>query len=139
MYLLDTDILTLAHAGHSRIAEQIQQHGETNVATTVITAIEILRGRQDFLFKASDGRQLLRAQELLSSSEDLLRAIHLVIVDDDAAAEFDKLRQNKKLRKIGHGDLLIASIALGQKAILVTRNVRDFGIVPGLQFENSAD
>jgi hypothetical protein len=44
MNLLDTDILTLAHAGHPRIAERMRQVGEENLASTVINAIEILQG-----------------------------------------------------------------------------------------------
>jgi tRNA(fMet)-specific endonuclease VapC len=56
-----------------------------------------------------------------------------------ARLEFDRLRQNKRLKKIGRGDLLIASIALAHRATLVTRNVRDFRQIPGLQVENWAD
>jgi tRNA(fMet)-specific endonuclease VapC len=43
------------------------------------------------------------------------------------------------LKKIGRADLLIASIARANKAILVTRNLKDFRQVPGLQVENWAD
>ena len=139
MNLLDTDILTLAHAGHPRIAERMRQAGEESLATTVINAIEILQGRHDFLLKASDGEQLLRAQHLLNRSEELLQDATIISVDSTAAVEFDRLRENKRLKKIGRADLLIASIALAQRATLVTRNLRDFGHVPGLQVENWAD
>ena len=60
MYLLDTDTLTWAHAGHRSIVQRIEQIGELEVATTVVTAIEMLRGRHEFLLKASDGKQLLQ-------------------------------------------------------------------------------
>jgi tRNA(fMet)-specific endonuclease VapC len=130
MYLLDTDTLTRAHMGHSRVVARVQQAGEANVATTVITAIEIVRGRHDFLLKASDGDQLLRAQELLRLSEMLLQEIEITHIDAAAAGEFDKLRQNRKLKAIGRKDLLIACIALAQKATVVTRNLRHFQQVP---------
>ena len=55
------------------------------------------------------------------------------------AAEFDRLRQDKKLKKIGRADLLIACIALAHRATLVTRNLRHFGQIPGLRLENWAD
>jgi tRNA(fMet)-specific endonuclease VapC len=55
------------------------------------------------------------------------------------AAEFDRLRENKKLKKIGRADLLIACIALANRATLVSRNLKHFGQVPGLQAENWAD
>jgi tRNA(fMet)-specific endonuclease VapC len=35
--------------------------------------------------------------------------------------------------------MLIASIALGQRATLVTRNLRHFRQIPGLTLENWAD
>jgi tRNA(fMet)-specific endonuclease VapC len=51
----------------------------------------------------------------------------------------DQTRQIKKLKAIGRKDLLIACIALANRATLVTRNLRDFQAVPGLKLENWAD
>jgi tRNA(fMet)-specific endonuclease VapC len=45
----------------------------------------------------------------------------------------------KKLKKTGRGDLLIACITLAHGATLVTRNTKDFAHVPGLRLENWAD
>jgi tRNA(fMet)-specific endonuclease VapC len=139
MHLLDTDTLTRAHAGSPGIAERVRQLGEANLATTVITAIEILRGRHEFLLKASNGEQLLRAQRLLQSSEQLLATLTIIAVERTSAAAFDRLRQDKKLKKIGRPDLLIASIALAKRATLVTRNLKHFRQIGGLQLENWID
>ena len=139
MFLLDTDTLTWAHAGHEGIAARIRQVGEENVATTIITEVEILRGRHEFLLKASDGEQVVRAQQFLDGSKELLATLPIIPLDDAAAGEFDKLRQNRKLKKIGRPDLLIAAIALAQRATLVTRNVKHFRQVPGLLVENWMD
>jgi predicted nucleic acid-binding protein len=46
---------------------------------------------------------------------------------------------DRKLKKIGRSDLLIASITLANDAILVTRNLRHFRQVPHLQAENWVD
>src|SRR5437868_6619971 len=46
-----------------------------------------------------------------------------------AAAEFDRLRENKKLKKIGRADLLVAAITLANRATLVSRNLKDFSSV----------
>jgi tRNA(fMet)-specific endonuclease VapC len=139
MYLLDTDTVTWFHTGHPRVVERVRQVGEEAVATTVIGEIETLRGRHAFLLKASDREQLLRAQELLQRSKELLDHITVVPVDDAAASVFEKLLQSKKLKKIGRADLLIASIALARRDILVTRNLRHFQQVPGLHVENWVD
>lgn len=139
MYFLDTDTLTRVHGGNQRVAEHIREIGAENIATTVVTAIEILPGRHEFLLKAANGPQLLQAQKLLAQSEGMLRHNLIFPVDSRAATEFDKLRQHKKLKGIGRRDLLISCIALAHEATLVTRNVKHFRQVPGLTVENWID
>jgi tRNA(fMet)-specific endonuclease VapC len=138
MILLDTDTFTLHHAGHVKVAERASKAAEAP-RITIVTQIEALRGRQEALMKAEDGERLLRAQRLLVSTVQHLALFLIVPLDDAAAAEFDRLRQDKKLKKIGRADLLIASIALANRATVVTRNLKDFRQVPGLQVENWAD
>jgi hypothetical protein len=75
MYLLESDMLTWFHAGHSGVVKRVRQVGEINVGTTVISEIEILRGRHTFLMTASTTEQLLRAQVLLQRSKELLARI----------------------------------------------------------------
>ncbi len=138
MILLDTDILSLHFASHPRVTARIEaMEGER--ATTVISRIEVLQGRLDSVVKAADGTEVLLAQERLASAEEALAKFRIVPFDAAAAATFDGLRQNKKLKKIGLADLLIASIALAHRAILVTRNLRHFRQVPDLRLENWAD
>lgn len=59
--------------------------------------------------------------------------------DSSAAVEFDRLRGIRALKKIGRADLLIASIALANRATLVTRNVRHFQRISNLKLENWVD
>jgi tRNA(fMet)-specific endonuclease VapC len=138
MILLDTDTLTLYLAGHEKVRRRVEQ-AEDDLAITVITRVEILQGRFDFLLKAKDGAQLLQAATRLAQSETDLAALDVVTVNDAAAAVFDSLCASKKLKRIGRPDLLIASIALAHRATLVTRNVRHFQQVPQLKVENWAD
>jgi len=92
------------------------------------------------LLKAADGAELIRGQLWLEQTVRHLAAIPKVVsIDESVALEFDRLRQNKKLKKIGRSDLLIAAITLANRATLVTRNLKDFRQVPGLQVENWAD
>jgi predicted nucleic acid-binding protein len=137
MILLDTDTLTLYFAGHPRVIERIKVSEEVPV-TSIISRIEVLQGRFDSVVKAADGDQLLRAQERLAIAEQSLAKFTLVEFTTDAASEFDRLRPNKKLKKIGRKDLLIACIALAHRATLVTRNRQHFQHVPGLRLEDWA-
>jgi tRNA(fMet)-specific endonuclease VapC len=138
MTILDTDTFSLLASGHPRVTARALAATDT-VTITVITRIEALQGRFAFLLRAADAEELLRAQEWLQQTDANLRLFPIIPFDAAGAAEFDRLRENKKLKKIGRADLLIASIALANRATLVTRNLKDFRQVPGLRVENWAD
>lgn len=139
MYLLDTDTLTHLHAGHPRVIEQLRRINDPEIGIAIITKIEILRGRHEFLLKASTGEELLRAYHWLTRSEELLEQILILPIDAESASVFDQLRTQQPFRKIGRADLLIASIAIAQRATLVTRNLRHFRVIPGLHLTNWVD
>jgi tRNA(fMet)-specific endonuclease VapC len=138
MIYFDTDILTLHIAGHPSVRQRLERCDE-EIAITVITQIEVLLGRFEFVMKAADGAQLQRAQAYLVQSERDLADYVIVPINAAAAAEFDRLRLDKKLKKIGRADLLIACIAIANRATLVTRNLKHFRLIPGLVLENWAD
>lgn len=139
MHLLDTDTLTHLHAGNPRVAWHLQRLDDPDVGTTIVTMIELLRGRMDFVLKAANGDQFLVAQQYLQRTRELLEQIVIVPFDDGAATHFDRLRAVSAYRKIGRADLLISSIALAHRAILVTRNVRHFRQIPGIAVINWVD
>ncbi len=139
MFLLGTDTLLHVHAGHPRVAARMQAAKDSDIGTTIISVIELLRPRYDFILKAKDGAELVPAQQWLENTELLLSRLDMVGIDSAAGGEFDKLRAIRKLRKIGRADLLIASIALAHDATLVSRNLRDFRQVPGLALVNWVD
>jgi tRNA(fMet)-specific endonuclease VapC len=138
MFVLDTDTFTHLVHGHERVISRRSQVTE-EVVLTVVTRIEVLQGRFAAILKAAHREQLQQAQDRLTESERQLARFDILPVNAAAAAEFERLLGTKGLKKIGRGDLLIASIALANKATLVTRNRKDFSKVPGLQFENWAD
>jgi tRNA(fMet)-specific endonuclease VapC len=140
MFVLDSDTLTLLFLGHPRVTSRRQTVPSSEIAITVVSWIEALSGRFAFLMKAANGEELLRAQGLLDQTRRSLASVATVYpIDERAATEFDRLRQDKKIKKIGRADLLIAAITLANRATLVTRNLKDFRLVTGLQVENWAD
>lgn len=139
MHLLDTNTLTHLYAGQVNVVERLRTVEDAEVGITIITKVEVLRGRIDYILKAETGINLLKAQELLFRTEELLSELSIVPVSQAASEQFDRLRAVSKLRKIGRADLLIASITLTNRATLVTRNIRHFKQIPGLRLVNWVD
>jgi tRNA(fMet)-specific endonuclease VapC len=139
MHLLDTDTLTHLYAGNQRVAEQLRIVDDPEVGTTIVTKIELLRGRMDYVLKAATEADILRAQELLLRAEELLAQILVVPISPPALIQLERLTSMQGVRKIGRADLLIASIAIANKAVLVTRNLRHFRQIPELRVSNWVD
>jgi tRNA(fMet)-specific endonuclease VapC len=139
MYRLDTDTLGHLHQGHPGVIRQLAEVGDSDVGTTIVSRIEILRGRFEYFLKARDGQDVLKAQERLLSSEQALSQVTIVPFDESAAQQFDLLCRQRNLKKIGRRDILIASIVLGRRATLVTRNLRHFRAIRNLRIENWVD
>jgi len=138
MRLLDTNTLSHLYAEHPRVVKKFGEmpHDEL-VGTTIITKIEMLRGRFDYALKAATAEELLKAYGMLVNTEARLADLYIAPFDQVAADHFRRLQ--KSHRRIGRADLLIACICLAQSAIVVTRNVKDFRVVPNLRIENWLD
>lgn len=126
MLILDTDTVIHLHAGNPNVVENLKKTDDPDIKITIITKIELLPGRFEFLLKASDSEELARAQRLLNRTEELLSQIQVLPIDEKSQFQFEKLKTIKKLQKIGCADILIASIVLSNNAVLVTRNIRHF-------------
>lgn len=131
-FALDTDTFTLAYHHSRGIRERIaaaQSEGE--VVLPLWTRIEVLQGWFDSIRTAADGHALARAADALLSSETYLTEFRVLPFDTASTATFDRLRSDKKARKVRRKDFLIACIVLAHRATLVTRNTKDFALVPG--------
>jgi predicted nucleic acid-binding protein len=140
MIILDSDTFTLLTYEHANVCRHYEAVGESEqLAVTVITQMEVLRGRTDSLLKAADERELLAAAQRLRATEAALSDFLLLSVDEKASEHFKALRGKRKLKKMKRPDMLIACIALANDALLVTRNTKDFKDVTGLRLANWAD
>jgi len=135
--LLDTDTFSHLFAQHPKVVKKFNAVPSSEVVgTTVITRIETLRGRFDYALKADNAEDLIKAHKLLTQTDEWLKIFHIAPFNQFAADHFIQL--NKRIR-IRRADLLIACICLAHGAILVTRNVKDFRVVPNLRIENWLD
>jgi tRNA(fMet)-specific endonuclease VapC len=137
VYLLDTDHMSILDRGGA-VGEALRTRLRTippdDVATTVISYEEQTRG---WLARVA---QLRTADRQVAAYRELKRQllnyclIAVIDFDEQAAAEFGRLRQARV--RIGTMDLKIAAITLTHKATLLSRNLADFGKVPGLRVED---
>jgi predicted nucleic acid-binding protein len=140
MIILDTNTLTHFSYGHEKVCKKIESVADDEqLAVTLISRNELLGGRAQSLLKAADEAELRKAMERFRQTEEMLADFLILEVDEGAIRHFGRLRKDKKLKKIGRADLLIACVTLAQDALLVTRNEKAFKLVAGLKFENWVD
>jgi tRNA(fMet)-specific endonuclease VapC len=136
-FFLDTNTLSEMLKGNPRLQPHIAALKATDViAIPVVAWYEIIHGRVASLLKAANAEELLLAQARFDQDFNALKSRRLFGVTPAASQYFEKLLNDKKCRKLKRPDLLIACIALAHKAVLVTRNVKDFTHVPGLTLQN---
>ncbi len=58
MYLLNADTLTHLYQGHEKVVERLRQCDDPDIGVSIVTKVEVLRGRYEFLLKAGDVSQL---------------------------------------------------------------------------------
>ena len=142
IYAFDTDTFSLLLRGQSRVAERYTDLVGAAVHRFVLPAvvrIELLEGRFASITKAPDGPSVLKAYRLLERTEQAMTPYSILPIDRRAADFFSRFRKDRKFRNARVKDLQIACIALAHNATLVTRNTKDFAVVPGLTLENWAD
>jgi tRNA(fMet)-specific endonuclease VapC len=105
-----------------------------SVGISAVTVEESIRGRLAVLSRHLNSPLQVQAYARLIDSLQLLQEFPIVAFDAPSEREYQQLR-SQRLR-IGSKDLRIASIALVNGLILVTRNQSDFAQVPGLPLED---
>lgn len=130
-YILDTDTVTYQQRRNEVVLQKLAQLSSHDVATTIITMYEQLRGRLSQINKAKDNLAIEQAYQQLQKTQDYYCQVQVLPFDSNAIQLYRQL-VNQKLR-IGHQDLKIAAVTLRHKAILVTSNHRHFDLVPSLQ------
>ncbi|MDI6792149.1 MAG: type II toxin-antitoxin system VapC family toxin [bacterium] len=132
LYILDTDHVTLHQHNHPCVIAKIQTCAPEELAITVVTVEEQMRGRL-----AQLGRprvNLTAAYDQLRATSDYFCGLSIPLFDETAQQRYQQLCSQKI--RIGTLDLRIAAIALRQNAILITRNRCDFERVTGLRLED---
>ena len=135
-FLFDTNHLTHYEYGHPGVRARFQAEPPGEIALSIVTVEEYLRGRLATVaqWSAPGGPRLIAAYGRLETGCQLLRTFPFV--GFDAAAEATVRRLRPIASKPGTRDLRIASIAWVHNLIVVTANASDFSSIPGLAWED---
>lgn len=131
MFVLDTNTLICFFKGQGRVAERLLSTPPAEVAVPAIVVYELEFGI------AKSSQPVKRRRQL----DDLLGAISVWPFDRSAATAAASVRARLEATgdPIGSLDILIAGTALSNRAVLVTRNVREFKRVHSLAVANWFD
>ena len=127
-YILDTDTCIYWLKGKEEVRRKVEQIGVDNLRITIITLAELKYGA----FNSQ------KVSEDLKNINDFLGKVKVLLLDEDAAERFGKIKAG--LRRTGQliedFDILIGSIALSYGGVLVTNNIEHFKRISGLSHEN---
>jgi tRNA(fMet)-specific endonuclease VapC len=137
MYILDTDHLSVLDRGGLQAQPLLMRLANINpnqVAVTIISYEEQMRGWLSYVAKSQNVETQVLAYKELKKQLTNYCMIPILEFDQPAAQEFQRLK--KAYPRLGTMDLKIAAIVLVNKAILLTRNIADFGQIAGLNLED---
>jgi tRNA(fMet)-specific endonuclease VapC len=137
MYLLDTDHITILDRGGQpaqQLLKKLAAITSSEVATTIITYEEQMRGWLSYIAKTNSIEVQVVAYRRLEKHLANYRTIPIVGFDEKAGQVFQELRVTYP--RLGSMDLKIAAISMVNQAILLTRNLSDFGQIAGLRAED---
>jgi tRNA(fMet)-specific endonuclease VapC len=130
MLILDSNTISYYFRGDPQVVPRLQALRPADLGVPAIVEYELRYG-------------LLRLPNIdpkprLAALAQLLRLMQLLPFDSECAAHAARVRVDLEAKgtPIGPHDTLIAGIALRHQATLVTRNIREFSRVPGLQCLN---
>ncbi len=130
MLILDSNTISYYLRGDPQIVPRVQALAPAEVGVPAIVEYEL---RYGLLRLPQDA-----AKPRLAALMQLLQPMQRLPFDSDCAAHAARIRAELEAAgtPIGPHDTLIAATALRNQATLVTRNVREFSRVPGLQWLN---
>ena len=128
MYLLDTNTLIYIFKNEGRVGQRLLQQSRFDIVIPVLAVYELEVG-------IAKSQAPERRRQQLAQLMEWVRVAPLGIEEVRQAARI-RATLEQRGEPIGPVDVLIAGIAMTQSAVLVTRNIREFARIPGLQVED---
>jgi tRNA(fMet)-specific endonuclease VapC len=136
-YILDTDHISLFLGNHQPTYDRVRREF-ANCSVTIISVHEVFNGWAGKLGRIANEDARIIAYDKLYSASYFFQSLTIVKYELSASHLYQQLIQaNPTLDKRRlENDVRIAAIALTHNATVVTRNRKDFGLVPGLTIED---
>jgi tRNA(fMet)-specific endonuclease VapC len=130
MLILDSNTISYYFRGDPQVVPRLQAVRPADLGVPSIVEYELRYGLLRLLQQAAAPRMAALTQ--------LLRPMQMLPFDAECAAHAARIHATLDAAgtPIGPHDTLIAATALRHQSTLVTRNVREFSRVPGLQVLN---
>lgn len=131
--MLDSNTISYYFRGEPQVVPRLQALSPVDIGVPAIVEYELRYGLLRLPAQAANPR--------LAALAALLRPMQSLPFDSECAAHAARIRAELEAAgtPIGPHDTLIAATALRYQATLVTRNVREFSRVQGLQWLNWHD
>jgi tRNA(fMet)-specific endonuclease VapC len=110
------------------------QYTPSSFAFCIISFHEQVIGAHDFISRCKRTTDAIRGYTLLLEILQGFSAAPVLPFDARAVVIFDRMKAQKI--PVATIDLRIAAIAIAENLVLLTRNSKDFGKVPGLAIED---
>jgi tRNA(fMet)-specific endonuclease VapC len=137
-FLLDTDHLSILHRRSQpecdRLVARLEQYPADDIATTIISFHELVKGWMAYLNRSRTSEHVVRAYAELETIWRSFCKMNVISFGPEAEHWFAEMR--KQGIRIGTMDLRIACVALETASVVLTRNRVDFEKVPGLRVED---
>jgi tRNA(fMet)-specific endonuclease VapC len=136
MIAFDADVLSELFRGSAGYVQRAEATPGDQHAIPVVVMEEILRGRLNEVRRAEGGRSRIsieRAYDLFQETVDYFQHFYILSYAPGAERLYQDWRQQRI--RLGTHDLRIAAICVAESATLISRNRRDFELVPGLSVE----
>ena len=130
MLVLDSNTISYYFRGDPQVVPRLQARSPADVGVPSIVEYELRYGLLRLPPEAATPR--------LAALSTLLRPMQILSFDSECASHAARIRAELEAAgtPIGPHDTLIAATALRYQATLVTRNVREFSRIQGLQLLN---
>ena len=129
IYLLDTNIVSYWMRGDEKLISKIKHHKPSELSICTVTLAEIYYGIEKSPVKKKERRDKI---------ERITSQLEIHPFDELAARKYAIIRCQLKKDGlvISERDLQIASVAMANKLIVVTHNIKEFSRIEGLKVED---